>query len=200
MCLSPDFSWPRAPFRPSARRRSPGIAIGVRYEKRYRDPVLKSMEHDADSLNALNDSVSAAIQKECRGRDKKRSADKKVIRFDWSGIEKPRFRRGLQGPVPFSAPPAVPHEHVLELLDDFGSRIRIKRLSGRRSSSPKCHTVYWELRREGAGPIAMGVTVRRPGSNSDAVSIIWEELIRASGCAYLSRAGPDTTIRTRTHE
>jgi hypothetical protein len=33
----------------------------VKYEKRHRDPVLQSMEHEADSLKAVSDSITAVI-------------------------------------------------------------------------------------------------------------------------------------------
>ena len=73
----------------------------VRYEKKYRDPVVKSMEHEADSLKAVNDSVSAAIQKEYRDRDKKKSDEKPLIRFDWSRIVKPASPEAFKPPFHF---------------------------------------------------------------------------------------------------
>lgn len=148
----------------------------VRYEKKYRDPALKSMDHEADSLNALNDSVSAAIQKECRAKDKKRSEAKQVIRFDWSGIEKPASTAAFKAPFHFP-----PHrQYRTNTCWSFSTtsffESEIKRLSGREIRLSEMHTVYWEYVEKTLGCIAKrGIQPFAPGSESDAVSIIWKK-------------------------
>jgi len=157
----------------------------VRYEKRYRDPVLRSMERDADSLNALNDSVSAAIQKECRGRDKKRSADKNVIRFDWTGIEKPASAAAFKAPFHFP-----PHrQYRTNTCWSFSTtsffESEIKRLTGREIKLSEMHTVYWEYVEKALGYIAKrGCQPFAPGSESDAVSIVWRKYGVVPDAAY----------------
>ena len=148
----------------------------VRYEKKYRDPILKSMEHEADSLNALNDSVSAAIQKEYRDREKERSREKKVIRFDWSGIEKPASAAAFKAPFHFP-----PHRQYrtgtcwcFSTTSFFESEI--KRLTGREIKLSEMYTVYWEYVEKALGYVAKrGCQPFVQGSESDAVSIIWKK-------------------------
>ena len=134
------------------------------------------MEHEADSLNALNDSLSAAIQKECRGKDKKRSTDKNVIRIDWSGVVKPSSPTAFKPPFHFP-----PHRQYrtgtcwcFSTTSFFESEI--KRLSGREIKLSEMHTVYWEYVEKALGYIAKrGCQPFAQGSESDAVCIIWKK-------------------------
>ena len=126
----------------------------VRYEKKYRDPVLKSMEHEADSLNALNDSLSAAVQKTFRDKEKKKADEKPVIRIDWSGIVKPASPAAFKAPFHFP-----PHRQYrtgtcwcFSTTSFFESEI--KRLSGREIKLSEMHTVYWEYVEKALGYIA----------------------------------------------
>jgi bleomycin hydrolase len=157
----------------------------VRYEKKYRDPVLKSMEEEADSLNALNDSVSSAIQKEYRDKEKKRSREKKVIRFDWSGIEKPASSKAFKAPFHFP-----PHRQYrtgscwcFSTTSFFESEI--DRLTGRKIKLSEMYTVYWEYVEKALGFVAKrGEQPFSQGSESDAVSIIWKKYGAVPDAAY----------------
>jgi bleomycin hydrolase len=148
----------------------------IRYEKKYRDSVLKSMDHEADSLNALNDSISKSIQKECRDKDKKRSDERMIIRFDWSGVKKPASAAVFKAPFHFP-----PHRQFrtntcwsFSTTSFFESEI--ERLSGQEIKLSEMHTVYWEYVEKVLGYIARrGCQAFAPGSESDAVSIIWKK-------------------------
>jgi bleomycin hydrolase len=158
------------------RAKEPGHRDRVRYEKKRQDPALKSMDREADSLNALIDSVSSAIQKECRGKEKKRSDAKNVIRFDWSGIERPVSAAAFKAPFHFP-----PHrQYRTNTCWSFSTtsffESEIKRLSGREIKLSEMHTVYWEYVEKTLGYIARrGCQAFAPGSESDAVSIVWKK-------------------------
>jgi bleomycin hydrolase len=161
----------------------------VRYEKKYRDPVLKSMDREADSLNALNDSISKAIQKEYRDKEKKRSEEKKVIRFDWSGVKRPASPAAFK--APFHFPPRRQYRTgtcwCFSTTSFFESEI--KRLSGREIKLSEMHTVYWEYVEKALGYIAKrGCQPFVQGSESDAVPIIWRKYGVVPDAAYAGLA------------
>lgn len=157
----------------------------VRYEKKYRDPVLKSMEHEADSLNALNDSLSAAVQKTFHDKDKKKSDEKPVIRIDWSGVVKPSSPAAFKPPFHFP-----PHRQYrtgtcwcFSTTSFFESEI--KRLSGQEIKLSEMHTVYWEYVEKALGYVAKrGCQPFAQGSESDAVGIIWKKYGVVPDAAY----------------
>jgi bleomycin hydrolase len=157
----------------------------VRYEKRYRDPVLKSMEHEADSLTAVNDSISGAIQKECRAREKRESDEKPIIRFDWRGVVKPSSPAAFKAPFHFP-----PHRQYrtgscwcFSTTSFFESEI--ERLTGRQIKLSEMHTVYWEYVEKALGYIAKrGCQPFSQGSESDAVPIIWKKYGIVPDAAY----------------
>jgi bleomycin hydrolase len=161
----------------------------VRYEKKYRDPVLKSMEHEADSLKAAIDSISAAIQKEYRDKDKKKSDEKLVIRFDWSGIAKPKSPEAFKPPFHFP-----PHRQFrtgtcwcFSTTSFFETEI--KRLTGQEIKLSEMYTVYWEYVEKALGYIAKrGCQPFAQGSESDAVTIIWKKYGVVPASAYVGLA------------
>ena len=75
------------------------------YEKYYRDPALKEMAGRTDSLEAIRDSITAEIEEKRRLFDKEKSKDRKVIRFDFSDIEKPGSPEEFD--APFHFPPVA---------------------------------------------------------------------------------------------
>ena len=148
----------------------------VKYEKRYRDPVLKSMEHEADSLKAVSDSISTAIQKAHRDADKKKSEEKKSLAFDWTGIPKPESPEEFT--MPFHFPPIRQYRTgtcwCFSTTSFFESEIN--RLSGREIKLSEMHTVYWEYVEKALGYIEKrGCQPFASGSEDDAVSIIWSK-------------------------
>lgn len=157
----------------------------VRYEKGYHDPVLKAMGHEADSLKAASDSVSAAMQKECRDKEKKKSEEKPVIRFDWASVVKPVSPEAFKPPFHFP-----PHRQFrtgtcwcFSTTSFFESEI--KRLTGREIKLSEMYTVYWEYVEKALGYIAKrGCQPFSQGSESDAVSIIWKKYGVVPASAY----------------
>ena len=61
----------------------------VRYEKRYRDPVLKQMIAENDSLKALADSITDEINARYEGIREEEKENRQVIRLDFSNVDKP---------------------------------------------------------------------------------------------------------------
>jgi bleomycin hydrolase len=161
----------------------------VKYEKKYRDPVLKSMEHEADSLKAASDSITAAIQKAHRDADKKKSDEEQVIRFDWSGVVKPQSPEAFK--PPFHFPPRRQYRTgtcwCFSTTSFFESEI--KRLSGREIKLSEMYTVYWEYVEKALGYIEKrGCQPFAQGSEDDAVCIIWKKygIVPASAYSGLS--------------
>lgn len=157
----------------------------VRYEKRYRDPVLKAMDHEADSLKAANDSIAAAIQKTYRDRDRKKEDEKPVIRFDWTGIAKPSSPESFSPPFHFP-----PHRQYrtgtcwsFSTTSFFESEVQ--RLTGRQVKLSEMYTVYWEYVEKTLGYIAKrGCQPFEQGSESDAVVIVWKKYGVVPASAY----------------
>ena len=157
----------------------------VRYEKKYRDPVLKSMEHEADSLKAVSDSISAAIQKAHRDEDKKKSDEELVIRFDWSGVVKPRSPEVFKPPFHFP-----PHRQYrtgtcwsFSTTSFFESEVN--RLWGQEIKLSEMYTVYWEYVEKALGYIEKrGCQPFTQGSEADAVCIIWKKYGMVPASAY----------------
>ena len=164
----------------------------VKYEKRYRDPVLKSMEQEADSLKALSDSISAAIRKAHRDEDKKKKDEKKSLVFDWTGIAKPGSPDEFQ--PPFHFPPIRQYRTgtcwCFSTTSFFESEI--KRLSGREIKLSEIYTVYWEYVEKALGYIEKrGCQPFVQGSEDDAVCIIWKKYGVVPASAYSGLATGD---------
>lgn len=157
----------------------------VKYKKSYRDPVLKSMERRADSLKAVSDSISAAIQEAHRDEEeKKRDAEKSIV-FDWSGVAKPQSPEVFQ--APFHFPPIRQYRTgtcwCFSTTSFFESEI--KRLTGREIKLSEMHTVYWEYVEKARGYIEKrGCQPFASGSEDDAVCIIWKEYGAVPASAY----------------
>jgi bleomycin hydrolase len=157
----------------------------VKYEKKHRDPVLKKMKQEADSLKAASDSISAAIQKAHRDADKKKSDEKMSLVFDWSGIVRPQSPEAFKSPFHFP-----PHRQYrtgtcwcFSTTSFFESEI--KRLSGREIKLSEMYTVYWEYVEKALGYIEKrGCQPFASGSEDDAVCIIWKKYGVVPASAY----------------
>jgi bleomycin hydrolase len=148
----------------------------VRYEKKYLDPVVTSMEHEADSLRAVNDSISTAIQKAWRNKEKKKSEEKPVIRFDWSGVVKPASPGAFKPPFHFPPHPQYRTGTCWCFSTTSFFESEVKRLTGQEIKLSEMYTVYWEYVEKALGYIAKhGCQPFSQGSESDAVPIIWKK-------------------------
>ncbi len=148
----------------------------VRYEKKYHDPVLKSMEHEADSLKALSDSIAAAIQKEHRDRDKKKADEKLVIRFDWSGIVKPSSPEAFNPPFHFPPHRQFRTGTCWSFSTTSFLETEVQRLTQKKIKLSEMYAVYWEYVEKALGYISKrGCQPFTQGSESDAVVIIWKK-------------------------
>jgi bleomycin hydrolase len=157
----------------------------IRYEKKYRDPALKSMEHEADSLKALTDSIAAAIQKEHRDRDKKKKDEKQVIRFDWSGIVKPSSPEIFKPPFHFPPHRQFRTGTCWSFSTTSFFETEVQRLTGQEVKLSEMYTVYWEYVEKALGYIAKrGCQPFVQGSESDAVVIIWKKYGIVPASAY----------------
>ncbi len=157
----------------------------VRYEKRYRDPVLKLMEREADSLKAANDSIAAAIQEKHRDADKKKSDEKPMVRFDWGGIARPESPDVFKAPFHFPPHRQFRTGTCWSFSTTSFLESEIQRTSGRRIKLSEMHTVYWEYVEKALGYIAKrGCQPFEQGSESDAVVIVCKKYGAVPASAY----------------
>ena len=163
----------------------PGSRDHVRYEKKHVDPTLKAMEHDADSLKALADSVTSAIQKADRDKQKKKDEDKPVIRFDWSGVVRPASVEAFK--APFHFPPQRQYRTgtcwAFSSTSFFESETR--RLTGQEIKLSEMYTVYWEYVEKALSYVARrGCQPFSQGSEEGAVPVIWRKYGTVPESAY----------------
>lgn len=174
-CALPSFGGPN-----DSKRRD-----RVRYEKRYRDPVLKAMDKEADSLKAVTDSVAAAIQKEHRDEDKKKEDEKQIIRFDWSGIAKPSSPESFKPPFHFPPHRQFRTGTCWSFSTTSYFETEVQRLTGQKIKLSELYTVYWEYIEKALGYIAKrGCQPFEQGSEADAVVIIWKKYGIVPSAAY----------------
>ena len=148
----------------------------VRYEKYKPDSVLKEMREEKDSLQALNDSITAEINKKFKGIKKQKREDRKVIRFDFSNIKKPGSPGVFE--APFHYPPVAQYMTSACWCYCTTSFIEseVKRLSGREIKLSEMYTVYWEFVEKAIGFVQKrGNQIFPAGSESDAVLIVWNK-------------------------
>ncbi|MCK4236266.1 MAG: hypothetical protein KAX38_04045, partial [Candidatus Krumholzibacteria bacterium] len=157
----------------------------VRYEKYYRDPILKIMKEEMDSLRAVRDSITSEIKEEWKEKKKKEKEEREIIRFDFEGLTKPRSPEEFK--APFHFPPAA--QYYTGTCWSFCTtsfiESEVKRLTGRDIRLSEIYTVYWEyvekargfVRKRGNQPFVQG-------SESDAVFIVWDKYGIVPATAY----------------
>ena len=162
----------------------------VRYEKYYRDPVLKEMAERTDSLDAVTDSITAEIESEWRRRAKEKREERRVIRFDLEGLVKPDSPADFD--TPFHFPPVA--QYYTNTCWSFGTtsflESEINRLSGRKIKLSELYTAYWEFVEKARGFVKKRGHQEFPeGSESDAVLIIWQKYGIVPAEAYTGLTG-----------
>jgi bleomycin hydrolase len=165
----------------------------VRYEKYYRDPALKEMAERTDSLDAVRDSVTEEIQSEWKNKRENKADERRVIRFDFGGVEKPGSPAEFD--APFHFPPVA--QFYTSACWSFGTtsflESEIKRLSGREIKLSELFTVYWEFVEKARGFVrSRGNQIFPSGSESDAVLIIWRKYGIVPADAYSGLVGGET--------
>ncbi len=157
----------------------------VKYEKRYRDPALESMRQEADSLKAVRDSVTAAIQKAHCDAKKKKADEKKVVVFDWTGIVKPESPEAFEAPFHFQPVRQYRTGTCWSFSATSFFESEVERLTGQEIKLSEMYTVYWEYVEKALGYIdKRGCQPFSQGSESDAVSIILKKYGIVPASAY----------------
>lgn len=147
----------------------------VRYEPYRRDPVLKRIIEEADSLAAIADSVTNGIQERNKAEQKAKRDDRKVIRFDVSGIQRPGSPADFE--APFHFPPVA--QHLSGMCWSFSTtsfiESEVKRLLGLEVKLSELHTVYWEYVEKARGYVARrGDQPIAEGGEADGALIVME--------------------------
>lgn len=170
----------------------------VRYEPYRRDPVLKRIIEEADSVKAVADSVTAAIEAANEaGRIARREA-RKVIRFDVSGIRRPASPREFD--APFHFPPVA--QHLTGMCWCFSTtsfiESEVKRLRGLEIKLSELHTVYWEYVEKARGYVARrGDQPIAEGGEADGALIVMEKHGAVPAAVYTGLKGRDTHDHSR---
>ncbi len=157
----------------------------VRYDKYRRDPVLKQIIEEMDSLKAVADSITNEINAKCEAKEKEKKEDRKVIRFDFSSIDIP------ESPGIFNAPfhtPPIP-QHLTGMCWCFAAtsflESEVARLHGREVKVSELHTIYWEYVEKARGYVRKrGNQPFSQGGEADAVLIIWEKYGAVPAASY----------------
>ncbi len=164
----------------------------VRYEKYRKDPVLKSITDKMDSLKAVADSITRSIDASFEADKKKEKDNRKVIRFDFEGIEKPDSPKSFD--APFHFPPVA--QYLSGMCWCFSTtsflESEIARQTGKHVKISELHTIYWEyvekargfVEKRGNQPIA-------EGGESDGVLLIWQKYGAVPAQAYDGLPGDD---------
>jgi bleomycin hydrolase len=148
----------------------------VVYEPYKRDPVLKRIIEQADSVAAIADSVTAEIKARNKAEQKARREERKVIRFDVSGIKRPGSPEEFD--APFHFPPVAQHLSGMCWCFSTTSFIEseVKRLHGREVKLSELHTVYWEYVEKARGYVARrGDQPFAEGGEADGALIVMEK-------------------------
>jgi bleomycin hydrolase len=148
----------------------------VKYEKYYRDPTLKRIIEKMDSLRALADSLTGEIDSRFSAEKKKKKDDRRVIRFDFSNIEKPESPESFRPPFHFDPVP----QHLSGMCWCFSTtsfmESEIKRITGREIKLSELHTIYWEYVEKARGYVQKrGNQPFAQGGESDGMFIIWDK-------------------------
>ncbi|MBD3179668.1 MAG: peptidase C1 [Candidatus Latescibacteria bacterium] len=160
----------------------PGLSRGddrtdrVTYRKDYRDPVLKRMKEEMDSLAAVRDSITAEINKRYREKEKKEREEREEIRLDFKEIRKPESPESFSPPFHFKPVPQYYTGTCWCFCTTSFMESEIARLTGTEIKLSEMYTVYWEyvekargyIRKRGNQPFAQG-------GESDGVFIIWDK-------------------------
>ena len=136
----------------------------VRYEKYQRDPVLKGIIEEMDSLKAVADSITKEIDTAHDAMKKAKKKDRKVIRFDFSSVAMPESPESFGPPFHFQPIP----QHLTGMCWCFCTtsflESEVQRIHGREVKVSELHTIYWEyvekargyIRERGNQPMAQG--------------------------------------------
>ncbi len=148
----------------------------VQYEKDYKDPVIKQMKEEMDSLAAIRDSITAEINRKFENKKKKEEENEKEIRFDFDDINKPDSPEAFK--APFHYPP-VPQYYTGTcwcFCTTSFMESEIARLTGRKIKLSEMYTVYWEYVEKARGYIhKRGNQPFAQGGESDGLFIIWNK-------------------------
>ncbi len=148
----------------------------VRYDKKYRDPVLKQMKEETDSLKAFADSITAEIDARYKDIDKKKKEEKKVIRFDFSHIKKPGSPEEFNPAFHFSPVPQYLTGTCWCFCTTSFMESEVERLTGQKIKLSELYTVYWEYMEKARGYVQKrGHQPFVQGAESDGVFIIWDK-------------------------
>ncbi len=148
----------------------------VRYEKRYRDPVLKEMQDRDKKLQEAAKEKTEEILDAIRAEKKAKRENRRKLRFDMSAIPRPA------GPDAFGTKvwhfPPTP-QYLTGTCWSFSTtsfmESEVKRLTGREIKLSEMWTAYWEYVEKIKGWIARrGEQEFGEGSESNALFRIWK--------------------------
>jgi bleomycin hydrolase len=148
----------------------------VRYVKDYKDPVIKQMKEEMDSLAAIRDSITAEIDKKFKDMKKEKKDKREKLRFDFVDVNKPSSPEAFK--APFHYPP-VPQYYTGTcwcFCTTSFMESEIKRLTGKEIKLSEIYTVYWEYVEKAKGYIQKrGNQLFAQGGESDGLFIIWDK-------------------------
>lgn len=154
-----------------------GAKNKVKYEKRYIDPVLKSMEEAREKEQAAHDDETAAIRKRQAEEKKKDREEARTLLADMAGVYPPPSPADFR-PV-FHFPPVA--QYNTNTCWSFATtsyyESEICRLSGRKIKLSEMWTVYHEyLEKVRRWVRERGASLVAEGGESNAINRIWKQV------------------------
>ncbi len=148
----------------------------VVYQPRYEDPVLKQIEDADKAAEKSADEATAKIRAEQKARRDAEEKDRKVLRFDMTGVARPASPDAFAQAWHF--PPQA--QFLTGTCWSFAStsffESEVFRLGKQRIKLSEIHTVYWEYVEKMRGFVrARGDQVLGEGSEANAVVRIWKQ-------------------------
>jgi bleomycin hydrolase len=147
----------------------------AKYVPRYEDPVLKEMDVTSKKAKSERDKETREIRDRQAERKKKERAERRVLRFDLTGIEKPESPDAFR--TAFHFPPVAQYRTgtCWSFAGTSFLESEIARLTGRRIKMSEMFTVYHEYLEKARRWIReRGDSELGQGSECNAVLRIWK--------------------------
>ncbi len=149
----------------------------VKYEKRYRDPVLKEMQERDKALEKAAKEKTEEILEKIKAEKKAKKEQAKRLRFDMSGIPRPAGPDAFETKVWYFPPTP---QYLTGTCWSFSTtsfmESEVKRLTGQEIKLSEMWTAYWEYVEKIKGWIARrGEQEFGEGSESNALFRIWKQ-------------------------
>ena len=148
----------------------------VKYVKKYYDPVLEELREKAEKEKAKQDSLTAEIRNRQKKLREKEREERRVLRFDFVGVEKPASPQVFKSAFHFPPVPQYRTGTCWSFSTTSFLESEVARLTGQKIKLSEMHTVYYEyLEKVRRYVRERGNSLVGQGSEPNAVTRIWKK-------------------------